>query len=343
MHCHKEHEGKPLANVRDAHCLNCHSKTVPNADGEVASSVKVVSSFAQHPPFALHEGGSVNVIAATGNGRSDDPGVGDKSVQLAKDGLDPGNIRFSHKAHLGLSFEDFTRRYEDNAEGRVAKHLQQLQAAGRDKLICSDCHDAADDGRYMRPIRFEDHCSACHPLSFHSAIAADGDLPHAKPALVRAVILDRLGTQSGESPDRSSPPPRLPNKTRTDHNAENVFRVVREGCIRCHQIQNENENEFDFDVVESRIPTRWLPNGEFSHHRHSSDECSDCHGDVRSSVAATDILIPNIDSCKKCHGKSSGLNAGLSVRADCILCHNYHTHTKALKSAKPDDPTPSKN
>jgi hypothetical protein len=99
---------------------------------------------------------------------------------------DPGRMRFNHAAHLRL-------------EG-------VLKADGtRQRLGCSACHRPDEAGRFMKPIRYGEHCSSCHPLSVR--LAGDGEdagvraalerfagapAPHAAPDLVRAALRERL-------------------------------------------------------------------------------------------------------------------------------------------------------
>jgi hypothetical protein len=98
---------------------------------------------------------------------------------------DPGRLRFNHKAHLPK-------------DGLLAP-------GGRVELDCADCHQADDAGRYVKPVKYDLHCSRCHPLSVQlSATSEDKDLkaalaqfaqkpaPHDKPPVVRTALRDRL-------------------------------------------------------------------------------------------------------------------------------------------------------
>src|ERR1019366_10185462 len=72
-------------------------------------------------------------------------------------------------------------------------------------LDCADCHQVDSQRRYMAPIKYEEHCAACH----HLTVTILGDLadaklkplatefrrqpaPHQEPAVVRAVLRDRF-------------------------------------------------------------------------------------------------------------------------------------------------------
>ena len=46
------------------------------------------------------------------------------------------------------------------------------------------------------------------------------------------------------------------------------------------------------------------------------------YDDVTKSSLTSDILLPGIDNCIKCHGNTSG--AARPASADCVECHRYH-------------------
>jgi predicted CXXCH cytochrome family protein len=48
--------------------------------------------------------------------------------------------------------------------------------------------------------------------------------------------------------------------------------------------------------------------------------CEDCHAS-RASQTSSEVLIPGIDTCFKCHG---GENASLHAQSTCITCHAFH-------------------
>jgi predicted CXXCH cytochrome family protein len=99
---------------------------------------------------------------------------------------DPGCLHFNHSSHL-------------RPEG--------VRAPGRTpvRLACQDCHRPDDAGRYMRPVRYAEHCAGCHPLSVRLAGRADDPsvarsmeyfaaepAPHQAAPAVRAALRERL-------------------------------------------------------------------------------------------------------------------------------------------------------
>jgi hypothetical protein len=66
----------------------------------------------------------------------------------------------------------------------------------------------------------------------------------------------------------------------------------------------------------------------FSHEAHQAVACIECHNRVAFSQSAQDVLLPNIQSCQRCHNGESRpqgpvLSAG-HAESGCFLCHEYH-------------------
>ena len=80
------------------------------------------------------------------------------------------------------------------------------------------------------------------------------------------------------------------------------------------------------------FPTRYLLHGWFDHRAHQvaqrpgrpriegSQACLSCHP-ADASSDASDLLIPNLASCRDCHG---GETSSLPVESSCAMCHDYH-------------------
>ncbi len=81
-------------------------------------------------------------------------------------------------------------------------------------------------------------------------------------------------------------------------------------------------------VAPTKQKTRWLTDAVFSHQAHIAVSCESCHARTRISNQGTDILLPGIASCQKCHdGKSSPQGPALAsghAESGCFLCHQYH-------------------
>jgi hypothetical protein len=69
------------------------------------------------------------------------------------------------------------------------------------------------------------------------------------------------------------------------------------------------------------LPARWFPAGRFDHDSHRLLACTECHAAPGSTTAA-DVLLPRLDTCRKCHTPQAG------ARSDCVACHRYHDRAR---------------
>jgi hypothetical protein len=135
--CHREHHGRDaLALVPDAVCTACHTDLKGrSARGEKCPFENVTSFPTGHPLFKLHPDDKHGHQVAAGP----DGEVRDKA-----------NLFFNHKVHLDV--EHVWKKGPDAAHDKLA-------------LNCGDCHQPDDMGRYMKPVRYDSYCKACHPIS----------------------------------------------------------------------------------------------------------------------------------------------------------------------------------
>ncbi|HEV8377028.1 MAG TPA: hypothetical protein VGR38_12430, partial [Candidatus Polarisedimenticolia bacterium] len=176
--CHREHGGRrELRRVADGGCTQCHANL--RTQGE-PSFVREITRFRNggHPEIAL--------------------------LRLKR--KDSASIRFNHRAHLE---KDVAR-----PEGTV-------------QLVCDDCHRPESDGRpwrfgegdlqsegqdaalartleaaYMAPVRYREHCSACHTLEFdprHAGVKS----PHDRMEVVHEFLLGYYRAAAGGASVRS--------------------------------------------------------------------------------------------------------------------------------------------
>jgi hypothetical protein len=73
-------------------------------------------------------------------------------------------------------------------------------------------------------------------------------------------------------------------------------------------------------VVDTKLPSRWLLRGEFSHARHDKLPCATCHRGVEDSALTADVNLPAHAVCVQCHADGVAQSAGTG----CMLCHLYH-------------------
>ncbi len=136
-HCHHEHRGDAaLARLPDATCTQCHAD-LQTLDGRHRYQAVVTRFETDHPPF--------------GAWRKDSGGL-----------HDPGTIHFSHAAHLTLDAKLRGVSPERASSPWLAENRKQAGMLAEQG--CAYCHKTDAQGRYMRPINYQDHCAACHPL-----------------------------------------------------------------------------------------------------------------------------------------------------------------------------------
>ncbi len=332
--CHKEHRGHDtLARVADAHCTECHADLHRN-DGQQPTFDAHVRGFGVglHPEFRLLARGEP---------------------------VDPGTVRFNHAVHLSadgildVDREQRTRQIRD-AGGNAGEEAPRQRV----RLECQSCHQSDATGRYMQPIRYAQHCQSCHPLAVQLAGEWKPDLrdlvnefgrtpaPHPTSGtsveMVRGVLRDRLarfirrigdeekgsGVAEEESGGLLGPRSSSP-LTREQFDWVNVEqgRVERllfdgaGGCRYCHQEKTTPQTRTDGlpEYLPPNIPSRWLKHASFNHQSHQMLGCVECHP-AQTSTRSADVLLPGIDTCRKCHGTGSG-----QARSDCVSVH-YHDH-----------------
>jgi hypothetical protein len=280
--CHIEHQGAAqLAKVADRVCTQCHAElTTKTGASKFASNIHGFDSG--HPEF------SVLRLGAT----------------------DPGTIRFNHRVHL-----------QSGLRG----------PRGPADLQCSDCHQPSGRSA-MAPINYERQCAACHPLQFDARFSEPA--PHQEPRIVYDFVFAKLtayiAAHPGEisrvdPPDKRLPthPPRAPARNAAEwvHQRMDDAELLlwRKACHECHSLSYPSGSDALPAVAKSDLTARWLQHARFDHRAHQMVGCDSCHVNARSSEAASDILIPGIQTCRTCHRSGSD-----AAEAGCVECHTYH-------------------
>ncbi|MBI3411067.1 MAG: cytochrome c3 family protein [Planctomycetes bacterium] len=297
--CHQEHRGKAkLARVADAQCTRCHADLKHSFPD--AGLAKVTSFAHSHPEFA---------------------------VWRNRQG-DPGNIAFNHKAHMTLAH---------SGRGEADKALTRLFREG-----CAYCHKPDAGGHYMAPVTFQQHCQECHPLVVRLTVPLPGDIqriphpgPGEGPADVQDHVRQRVLALVQEYPEIMLKRVRSPHRpfpgaepvakeigTSTEEHlaaAERQLFAGPDGCRRCHPDLKAGVGAGMLpELPKPFLPRRWLEKSIFNHQSHRSMECTDCHGQALASKQTSDVLLPKLEDCRKCHEPKIG------ARSDCAECHVFH-------------------
>ncbi len=333
--CHREHAGEyGLARVEDSFCVSCHSD-LRTDEGPSECFAATIASFADHPEFAVSRKpgdpyaavGRSHLVRLVAEPAADGAGWKDRTT-----------LRFPHDKHL------------DPAGVMIpASHpLAEGDRQRRKVLNCKSCHVTAEDGRYMKPVVYEQHCAECHPLVISKSLL--GSIPHENPTLVQGVLRDRLAAYARQHPDEvlrrvEKTGSRLPNRRPPVPSARDIWEWIEDqltkqpdketlslakrvewACAYCHTTAAaENGNRLlPFAIEPTGIPARWWRHASFRHDRHDVliMDCTDCHA-AAVSASAKDILLPGIENCQQCHVPASAATQG-GARHDCVECHDYH-------------------
>jgi len=96
-------------------------------------------------------------------------------------------------------------------------------------------------------------------------------------------------------------------------------------CVTCHTVNPPPSGENVWRVAPVRVSGIWYTKAHFTHAKHQTQACVDCHEGAQKSEASNDLLIPGIENCRECHG---GAHAREQVATTCIACHAYHRSTQ---------------
>lgn len=330
--CHREHHGRAaLTQVADVGCTSCHANLAAAVKSGEQPAFRDVVSWADHPPFARRWEGGPN---------------------------DPGTIAFNHAVHLDPNGISTLEDPEAGDRRTVRKVLQcadchQPDQAGRTMQPiryashCGSCHPLT----VSLPIQTETEAARLALKQFRQTPA-----PHQEPEIVRAVLRDRLTELIKKTPEllrvEANPvdaprpiPGTVPGRPETvsreefDWVGKQLIEVEKPlfwsksqaGCAYCHQrIGSEKPADgklpqFARSQIDERkyadvgIRSEWFPHSRFKHDSHRMLTCTECHPAATSRLTS-DVLLPEIDTCRRCHDAGRGS----SGRTDCIACHGYH-------------------
>ena len=312
--CHLEHnEPQQLVNQHQGLCGDCHADTPPDA------SLASASDFLEdHPEF------KVNLLLA---GTLADGAVewDFYPVPLSEaQGAEQSNLIFDHAVHL-------------NDAGIVTPQ-------GRRVIECSECHTPEPGGAGMLPISMDEHCSDCHTLAFDPDDPSR-TVPHGDPETVMQSLVEYYSARLlGADPDAVTQRVRRPGQqlSRADRDraaaearvkavevAEDLFE--RRACSNCHYVSRLDDNtEVPWSVQPVQLADAFFANAFFSHAAHDTEVtgCDSCHA-AATSESAQDVLLPDLESCRDCHGSGySSRNSASQIPSTCVMCHSFHFESK---------------
>jgi len=310
-HCHRDHNGdNGLVRKDQALCSSCHVGLADASEG--ASSLPDVSDFGMdHPEF------QVSLPGWTAEGV-----FTPKRVPLTADLQERSGLKFPHDIHL--------------AENLAAPD-------GERTLECASCHQPESGGALMQPVNFEAMCQDCHRLTF-DITAPEREVPHGRLSEIYHTLDEFYARRAleGEVADQAAPQQlrtrRRPGQQVTteerqlaltwarDKSRQVAERLFNGGtCSVCHATGPGQTIEEPWQVAPVRVSGQWFPKSHFTHLKHTTMECVDCH-EAGASKASTDLLLPDIANCQQCHAGEKG--ARNRLESGCIACHGYHESTE---------------
>lgn len=312
--CHREHDGAGrMAATPQKFCADCHGSLRERlTDTQLGNA----SDFGTaHPEFRPR----VAIAAGLPGGL---PTF--ERVSLTDRPRDLNGLKFPHDMHLSRT----------NGVAKMARTLQAQQGYGN-ALVCADCHKPTADGTRFLPVDMETNCQACHSLAFDSIGGTVRTLRHGKPDQVVAELRAFYRTTGAVAPlelgglGRRRPGLYAQGQVYNAYFAASAVRPARADqaiaqafsargvCGECHTVTGGGGR---YQVVPVHQTARFLENGWFSHAAHKTETCESCHR-APASNSANDLLLPDLRSCRTCHG---GEASGAKVATGCALCHNYH-------------------
>ncbi len=313
--CHREHnEPAELVNRHQDLCADCHVSLPDNVDLQPAGDF-----LDAHPDFRV----SLELPLPSERG---DTEWTTEHIRL-RDAVtaNRSNLRFDHKVHVA-------------EEGL-------LTPDGKRVIECAECHVPEPGGAKMLPVTMDEHCSDCHTLSFDPDDPARV-VPHGDPAgVVQALVEYYSARLLGEDPDAVEQRVRRPGRALTREDRDRAAAEAREqalsvaadlferqACSNCHEVTRREDRDLPWHVEPVRLTNDFFPHSNFSHAAHDTEvtSCDACH-DAQRSEAAEDLLIPDIDSCRECHGSGfARRNSARQIPSACVMCHGFHFDSKGV-------------
>jgi len=312
--CHLEHNEPPeLVKRHQGLCANCHQQLPADVALEEAADF-----LDAHPQF------KVSLLLPTDGVDGATEWRTEHMLLSAADDADRSNLLFDHAVHL-------------DETGIITPD-------GRRVIECLECHVPEPGGASMQPISMDEHCSDCHTLSFDPDDPSRG-VPHGDPeAVVQSLIEYYSARLLGADPDAVEQRVRRPGRalSRADRDraaaearvkalavAEDLFE--RRACSNCHDVTRSDDSaDVPWQVSPVRLTEKFFAHAEFDHAAHDTEvtTCDGCHA-ASASKSAHDVLIPDIDNCRDCHGSGvARRNDAAQMPSTCIMCHSFHVAGK---------------
>ena len=349
--CHSEHRGR--VNIRAASnqsCAECHGNL--DAVGGKSHYANHVRSFEDgHPQFAAlvgpHDPGTIKLNHA----------IHMKPIRRGPIGpavsLECSNCHRAAAGDADLTYADAKYRgaavsYKET--NGILPPYSQMRRAPR----------PITGRELMTPVKFANACASCHLLTFDKRF--DEGVPHDDPEVVHIFLVRKfreyIAAHAAEvrvqrDPNRDLTGKPLPPEIRiltpaqwvTERTAEAEDLLWRKTCKQCHTLlpfEKNSQRKLEVSIarpgdtpgipgISAELPSiapanstlQWMPHAKFDHSAHTGFTCVSCHEKALTSTESSDVLLPRIATCQKCHAPGPE-----HAESRCFECHTYHDWSK---------------
>jgi hypothetical protein len=338
--CHADHRGAiRLAEVSDSSCTQCHANLA--ARGGLAHYVADVQSFSHdHPEFTVLRTSAPDPTTIRFN----------HALHMQAYLTGPsGHVQMvCGDCHRVASDAEPWRFGASGGNAGEAPNYANAPGATNEIQFATNSPNAL-----MAPAIYAATCAACHTLQFDKRFS--DQVPHDTPARIHAFVVAKfqayIAAHPAElrelrQPHRDLPRRPVPADYRlltppewvAEHTAEAEDLLWRKTCKECHTLNfaagqaqaSAAPQDMAFatltsigaalpSVAPSNITRRYFPLAKFDHTQHQLVACESCHAGARTSQQSSDILVPGIATCRRCHHEGPR-----AAEARCFECHVYH-------------------
>jgi len=327
VECHREHEGaQDMPPTPQQFCADCHTDLRSRLpDTRLAAASDFANGHPEFRPLVLV------------NWSGEQPQM--QRLALGANAREMSNLKFPHALHLDPR----------GGAAQMGRTLRSRYGFG-DSLQCSNCHIPTPDGTRFQPIDMETDCGMCHSLAFDQLGGTIRTLRHGAPAQVVGDILSLYRAGGPQRPAELSAGARARPGDVSQIRAAVQFAAARNNlgmradqavrsvfsqggaCFDCHEVTPAAPGRLNYGIRPVAFPTRYMLHGWFDHRQHlvvqrpgqprleGNEACASCHG-ARTSNSSADLLLPDLNSCRACHG---GEHTNRPVASTCAMCHDYH-------------------
>ena len=359
--CHTEHRGRINSTaVSDQTCAECHAEL--KVSDSIPQYERHIHSFENgHPEFAALRSRAGVPAADTGTIQVNHA-IHMKPLRRGPNGpavqLECGDCHRLGAASGEWTYADahYTAANASNSVQSEALPLGTQGLQGSKPLTGREL---------MAPVRFAFACAGCHSLAFDKRF--EEGVPHDSPEIVHSFLVKKFQEYVVSHPSevrvvrdpnrdltgKPLPPEVLvltPAQWVKERVADAEELLWRKTCKQCHALNFREakqpvripqtatqmgdalargaEKSGLPEIASAHITRQWMRHSKFGHDAHRGFACASCHEKALTSMESSDILLPGIKTCQKCHAPGPD-----HAESRCFECHTYHDWSKRKEMA----------